>query len=145
MCTIFFHCSFLIVWGFMPACSIPIGYVHEFCILTCLIISWMKDPLGMLKNSLGSILLLRSVLVMILTYHEALMVYNPLGEKLTRDSLMVCCSLGNFPPLRNNYLLLSFNSPGIDVDSTLEGVLPNSIREILFCNSQEGYFYVLDL
>ena len=39
----------------------------------------MKDPLGMLDDSLGSIILLRSVLVMILTYHEVLMVYGPLG------------------------------------------------------------------
>ena len=40
---------------------------------------WMKDPLGMLEDSLGSITQLRSVLVMILTYHEVLMVYGPLG------------------------------------------------------------------
>ena len=48
--------------------------------LTCLTISWMKDPLGMLEDLLGSIILLRSVLVMILTYHEVLMVYDPLGR-----------------------------------------------------------------
>ena len=36
---------------------------------------------------------------------------------------MVCCSLGNFLPLENNYLLLSYNSLGIDVDSTIEGGL----------------------
>ena len=37
----------------MLACLILIGYMHEFCVLTCLTISWMKDPLGMLKNLLG--------------------------------------------------------------------------------------------
>ena len=41
---------------------------------------WMKDLLGMLEDSLGSIILLRSVLVMILTYHEVLTVYGPLGR-----------------------------------------------------------------
>ena len=29
----------------------------------------------------------------------------------------------NFPPLGKNYLLLSYDSLGIDVDSTLEGAL----------------------
>ena len=67
------------VWGFMPACSIPLRYVHEFCILTCLTIVWMKDPLGMLEDSPGRRILLRSVLVMILIYHKVLMVYGPLG------------------------------------------------------------------
>ena len=41
---------------------------------------WMKDLLGMLEDSLGSIILLRSVLAMILTYHEVLTVYGPLGR-----------------------------------------------------------------
>ena len=48
---------------------------------------------------------------------------------------MVCCSLGNFLPLGNNYLLLSCESLIIDVEFTLEGVLPNSIGEILLCNT----------
>ena len=55
---------------------ILVRYVHNFCILTCLTIFGMKDPLGMLKHSLGSIILFRSVLVMILTYHEVLMMYD---------------------------------------------------------------------
>ena len=41
---------------------------------------WMKDPLGMLEDSLGSIIMLKSVLVMILTYPEVLMVYGPLKK-----------------------------------------------------------------
>ena len=43
----------------------------------------------------GECNLLRSVLVMILTYHEVLMVYNPLGMgSLLGILLMVCCLLG---------------------------------------------------
>ena len=75
----FYVVHFLFVWGFVLACSIPSVYVHEFYILICSTISWMKDPLGMLENTLRSIIPLRSVLVMILTYHEVLMVYGPLG------------------------------------------------------------------
>ena len=48
---------------------------------------------------------------------------------------MVCFSSRNFPPLGNNYLLLSYDSLGIDVNSTLEEVLPSSVGEILFHNS----------
>ena len=48
---------------------------------------------------------------------------------------MVCCSLGNFLPRGNNYLLLSYDLLRIDVDSTFEGLLPNSNGEILLCNS----------
>ena len=44
------------VWSIVPACSIPIGYVHKFGILTCLTIFWMKDPPRMLKDSLGSMI-----------------------------------------------------------------------------------------
>ena len=105
--------------GSVPAYLIPIGYVHDFCIVwdlclhvqfpgdmctisvlygncACIFNSqgicaqvmcsdlfdyfWMKDLLGMLEDSLGSIILLISVLVMILTYHEVLMVYGPLGR-----------------------------------------------------------------
>ena len=77
---------------------------------------WMKDLLGMLKESLGSIILLISVLVMILTYHEVMMVYGPLRKGVAYwDFFMVGCSLGNFLPLRNNYLLLSCDSLRIDV------------------------------
>ena len=36
----------------------------------------MEDPLGMLEDSLGRMILLESVLVMILTYHEVLMMYG---------------------------------------------------------------------
>ena len=45
---------------------------------------------------------------------------------------MVCCSLRNFLSLRNDYLLLSHKSLRIEVNSTLEGVLPNTTREIYF-------------
>ena len=64
----------------MPTCSIPIRYVHEFYILTSLTIFWMKDPLRMLKGLTEECDLLRSVLVMILNYHEVLMVCGPLGR-----------------------------------------------------------------
>jgi len=47
--------------------------------LTFLTTFWMTDPLRMLEDSQGSIIPLRSVLVMILTFHEVLMVYRPLG------------------------------------------------------------------
>ena len=57
---------------------------------------------------------------------------------------MVCCSLGNFLPLGNNYLLISCDSLKIDVDSSLEGISPNSTREILLCNSRGSYFCALD-
>ena len=63
---------------------------------------------------------------------------------LTKDFLMACCSLGNFLPPGNDYLLLSHKSLRIDVNSTLEGVLPNSTWEILFCNSRGSYFCALD-
>ena len=55
---------------------------HRICarILSCLTIFWMKDPLRILEDSLVSIILLRSVLVMIPIYHEVLMVYGPLGR-----------------------------------------------------------------
>ena len=106
---------------------------------------WMKDPLGTLEDSLGSIILLKSVLVMILTYHEVLMVYGLLKKgQLIGDFLMVCCSLGNFLPLGNNYLLISCDSLKIDVDSSLEGISPNSTREILLCNSRGSYFCALE-
>ena len=75
----FYVVPFWFVWGFVLVCLIPSIYVHEFYILICSTISWMKDPLGMLENTLGSIIPLRSVLVMILTYHEVLIVYGPLG------------------------------------------------------------------
>ena len=39
---------------------------------------------------------------------------------------------------------LSHESLRIEVDSTLKGVLPNSIGKILFCNSQGSYFCALD-
>ena len=71
---------FRFVWGFVPTCLIHVGYVYEFCILTCLNIFGMKDTLRMLKDSLGSIILLRSVLMVVLTYHEVLMVCGPPGR-----------------------------------------------------------------
>ena len=99
---------------------------------------WMKDPQGMLEDSLG----LESVLVMILTYHEVLMVYGPLKKRVAYwDFLMVCCLLGNFLPLGNNYLPLSCDSLRIDIDSTLEGVLPNLLGKFLFA-SLEGADFV---
>ena len=60
---------------------------------------------------------------------------------------MVCCLLGNFLPLGNNYLPLSCDSLRIDIDSTLEGVLPNSYwgnfslhlsRELIMCLRLKG-------
>ena len=43
---------------------------------------------------------------------------------------MVCCSLGTSFLQGNDCLLLSHKLLRIDVDSTLEGVLPNSTGEI---------------
>ena len=71
---------FLFVWGFVPACSIPIRYVHKFCILTCLTIFFYERSTGDAKGLTRECDLLRSVLVMILTYHEVLMVCGPLGK-----------------------------------------------------------------
>ena len=51
---------------------------------------------------------------------------------------MVFCSLGK------NYLLLSYDSLGIDANSILEGVLSTSLGKFHFCNSQRGCFCVLD-
>ena len=48
ICAQFCVLPFWFAWGFVLACSILVGYMHEFCILTCLTISWMKDPLGVL-------------------------------------------------------------------------------------------------
>ena len=45
---------------------------------------------------------------------------------------MVCFSLGSFPPLGNNYLLPSNGSLGIDVDSTLKGVLSTLLGKFHF-------------
>ena len=57
---------------------------------------------------------------------------------------MACCSLGTSFHRGNDYLLLSYKSLRIDVDSTLEGVLPNFTGEIFFCNSRGSYFCALD-
>ena len=54
--------------------------------------------------------------------------------------LMVCCSLRNFLSLRNDYLLLSHKSLRIEVNSTLEGVLPNTTREIYFATLEGAAF-----
>ena len=44
----------------VPACSIPLGYVHEFCLFWPRRESWVNDPLGMIKgNSLGSMIFLK--------------------------------------------------------------------------------------
>ena len=48
ICAQFCVLPFWFAWGFVLACLILVGYMHEFCILTCLTISWMKDPLGVL-------------------------------------------------------------------------------------------------
>ena len=83
--------------GSVPAYSIHGGYVHHFGlnkICACIFNSRRicaqglysdlldffptKDPLGMLEDSLRSMIQLKSVLVMILTYHEVLMMYSPL-------------------------------------------------------------------
>ena len=69
--------QFITCIGSMPIYSILGGYVHNFYIQICLTNFWMKDPLGMLEDSLWSITLLR-ILVMILTYHEVLIMYGPL-------------------------------------------------------------------
>ena len=66
----------------MLACLILIGYMHEFCVLTCLTISWIKDPLGMLKNLLG---FLGGVLLIGENY--LLLFYNLLG--ICADSTLV--------------------------------------------------------
>ena len=65
---------------FVPTHLILVGYVHEIFISTCSSILGMWDPLRMLKDSLGSIILLRSVLMVVLTYHEVLMVCGPPGR-----------------------------------------------------------------
>ena len=106
---------------------------------------WMKDSLEILEDSLKSIIPLRSVWVIISTYHKVLMVHGPLRRgQFAGDFLMVCCSLRNFLPLGNDYLFLSHESLRIEVDSTLKGVLPNSTRKILFYNSQGSNFCALD-
>ena len=62
--------------------------------------------------------------MMILTYREFLMVYSPLGKgKFTRDLLMKCCSLGKLSSTREKLSFSFYDSLGIDVDSTLDGVL----------------------
>ena len=58
---------------------------------------WMKDPLGMLEDSLWSMILLKSALG-----DDSDLPLSLDGVRLTeeevssRDFLMVCCSLGNF-------------------------------------------------
>ena len=46
----------------------------------------------------------------------------------------------NFLSLRNDYLLLSHKSLRIEVNSTLEGVLPNTTREIYFATLEGAAF-----
>ena len=55
------------------------------------------------------------------------------------------CSLGNFPLLGNNYFLLSCDSLGIDVNSTLEGVLSTLLGKFYLATLEGVAFYVLDL
>ena len=80
--------------------------------------------------------LLRSVLVMIPTYHEILMACGPLGflggVLLIRE---------NFPPLGKNCLLLSYDSLGIDADSTLEGVSSTPLGKSHFATLEGAALY----
>ena len=78
-------CTTLTCIRFMPAYSIPEGYVHNVYTLNFLTNFQMKDPLRMLEDLLGSMILLESVLVMIPTYHKVLMVY---GDK---ELAALCC------------------------------------------------------
>ena len=78
-------CTTLTCIRFMPAYSIPEGYVHNVYTLNFLTNFQMKDPLGMLEDLLGSMILLESVLVMISTYHKVLMVYGD------RELAALCC------------------------------------------------------
>ena len=55
------------------------------------------------------------------------------------------CSLGNFPLLGNNYFLLSCDSLGIDVNSTLEGVLSTPLGKFYLATLEGVAFYVSDL
>ena len=91
----------------------------------------MKDPLGMLKDSLRSIILLKSVLVMILTYHKVLIMYGPLRWGVAcwgfSDGMLFTKEL---PSTGDDYLLISYELLRINVNSTIEGGFTNSIGEI---------------
>ena len=122
----------------MSACSIPLRYVHEFCILTCLTIVWMKDPLGMLEDSPGRRILLRSVLVMILIYHKVLMVYGPLGGgSLLEISWWCIAHWGTFLYWGIIIFFFLVTHWGLMLLHPRGGFI-NSVGEILSCNSRGG-------
>ena len=50
----------------------------------------------------------------------------------------------NFPPLGKNYLLLSYDSLGIDINSTLEGVLSTPLGKFYFATLESVAFVPLD-
>ena len=88
----------------------------------------MKDPLGMLMGLIGEYNLLRSVLVM--TLDGVLF----LGEGVTYCGFLggVLLTGEKFPPLGKNCLYLSYDSLGIDADSTFEGVLSTPLGKFHF-------------
>ena len=45
---------------------------------------------------------------------------------------MVFCSMGNFPPLGKKYLLLCYDSLGIDIDFTHDGVSSTPLGKFHF-------------
>ena len=84
----------------------------------------MKDPPGVQKDSLGSIILLRSVWWWFWPIKKSWWcTAHKRGGSLLGISWWSVAYWENFPPLGKNYLLLSYDSLGIDVDSTLKGVL----------------------
>ena len=88
-------CTNSMLYGSVPAYVIPEGYMHHsnlYKIYACMFNSrricaqvlysdfltiFYERSTGMLKDSLGSIILWKNVSVMILTYHEVLMMYGP--------------------------------------------------------------------
>ena len=130
----------------MPACSIPIGYVHKICILTFLTY-WVKDSLGMLEVSLGSMILLKSA-----RGDDFELAWSFDDVWLTEEGVAYMgifwwyvVHWGTTFHRGKYYLLFSHKSLRIDFDSTLKGLLQNSIGEIFFCNSRGSYFCALDL
>ena len=126
-------CTTLTYTRSMPACSIPIGYVHKICILTFLTY-WVKDSLGMLEVSLGSMILLKSA-----RGDDFELAWSFDDVWLTEEGVAYMgifwwyvVHWGTTFHRGKYYLLFSHKSLRIDFDSTLKGLLQNSIGEIFF-------------